>query len=144
MKFDCVANDCGMFSVSTKDRKGRKSSNFAAQWGNEAAPVSNLQSKKSKSWNNFKSKVYATSKPAFQPRKNRESCEDYTQVFLCHARLYVFADKYDIDPLRALSVHKLQLSRSDITSDGCHFCFDVYFAVIAFSNYFLCSWMAAA
>ena len=30
------------------------------------------------------------------------------------------------------------MSRSDITSDGCYFCFDVYFAVIAFSNYFLC------
>ena len=30
------------------------------------------------------------------------------------------------------------MSRSDITSDGCHFCFDVYFAVIAFSNHFLC------
>ena len=31
-----------------------------------------------------------------------------------------------------------ELSRSEITSDGYHFYFDVYFAVIAFSNHFLC------
>ena len=30
------------------------------------------------------------------------------------------------------------MSRSDITSDGCNFCFDVYFAVIAESNHCLC------
>ncbi|KAL7943700.1 hypothetical protein V8C42DRAFT_328213 [Trichoderma barbatum] len=41
------------------------------------------------------------------PRKNIESCEDYSDVFLSHARLYVLADKYDIPELRQLSVHKL-------------------------------------
>jgi hypothetical protein len=31
-------------------------------------------------------------------RANRGSHEDYTKVFLSHARLYVFAEKYDIQP----------------------------------------------
>ena len=74
-------------------------------------------SKKSELWGNFKSKANSTSKPAFQPRKNRESCEDYTEVFLCHARLYVFADKYDVGPLRDLSLHKLQRTLAEFILD---------------------------
>lgn len=34
--------------------------------------------------------------------------EDYTEVLLSHARLYVFAEKYDIQPLKKLSRQKLQ------------------------------------
>ncbi|CAF9930212.1 MAG: hypothetical protein ALECFALPRED_004550 [Alectoria fallacina] len=34
--------------------------------------------------------------------------ENYTEVFLSHARLYVFAEKYDIQPLKKLSRQKLQ------------------------------------
>lgn len=52
---------------------------------------------------------------SFNPRKNRESCEDYTKVFLCHARLYAFAEKYDIAPLRKLSVNKLHQTLSVFT-----------------------------
>ena len=37
-----------------------------------------------------------------------EECEDYTNVFLCHARVYVLAEKYDIKELCALALHKLQ------------------------------------
>ncbi|KAK1239325.1 hypothetical protein MKX07_008813 [Trichoderma sp. CBMAI-0711] len=40
-------------------------------------------------------------------RTNKESCEVYTQVFLSHAKLYVFADKYDIPDLRKLCLHNL-------------------------------------
>jgi hypothetical protein len=72
-------------------------------------------SKKSELWGNFKSKANSTSKPAFQPRKNRESCEDYTEVFLRHARLYVFADKYDVDGLKDLSLHMLQRTLAEFT-----------------------------
>ena len=42
------------------------------------------------------------------PPKNHEGCEDFTKVFLGHARLYVFAEKWDIEPLREISLHKLQ------------------------------------
>lgn len=42
----------------------------------------------------------------FTPLKNEE-CEDYSQVFLSHAQLYVIADKYDIPPLCHLTLHKI-------------------------------------
>lgn len=54
-------------------------------------------------------------RPSFHPRTNCESCEDYTEVFLCHARLYVFAEKYDIAPLKKLSVNRLHQTLSVFT-----------------------------
>ena len=41
------------------------------------------------------------------PRSNQSSEEDYTEVFLSHARLYVFADKYDIQSLKVLALEEL-------------------------------------
>lgn len=41
-------------------------------------------------------------------RSNKHPQEDYTEIFLSHARLYVFAEKYDIQPLKILSRQKLQ------------------------------------
>ena len=41
---------------------------------------------------------------------NRSANEVYSEVFLSHARLYVFADKYDIPALKALSLRKLESS----------------------------------
>ena len=111
-----VADDeWGTFQSSKKVKKRGKA---VMTWGGEeiAMPaVDAPQSKKSKLWDSFKSKAYSISGPAFQPRKNRESCEDYTEVFLCHARLYVFADKYDVGPLRWLSLHKLQRTLAEFT-----------------------------
>ena len=41
------------------------------------------------------------------PRINREPSEDYTEVFLSHARIHVFAEKYDIQPLKKLAIYQL-------------------------------------
>ena len=41
-------------------------------------------------------------------RANKGPEEDYTEVFLGHARMYVFAEKYDIQPLKKLALQKLQ------------------------------------
>ena len=49
------------------------------------------------------------------PRANRNSTEDYTSVFLSHARLYVFADYYDIQPLKFLALEELQLTLASYT-----------------------------
>lgn len=38
--------------------------------------------------------------------RNKRS-EDFTPFLLCHARLYVFAEKYQIPDLKALSIYKL-------------------------------------
>lgn len=42
------------------------------------------------------------------PRPNQSSEEDYTNVFLSHAQLYVFAEKYDVQLLRILALENLQ------------------------------------
>lgn len=60
----------------------------------------------------FETKSWNAPRPSFHPRTNCESCEDYTEVFLCHARLYVFAEKYDIAPLKKLSVNRLHQTLS--------------------------------
>lgn len=41
------------------------------------------------------------------PRGNRSSAEVYSDVFLSHARLYVFAEKYDIQALKMLALDEL-------------------------------------
>jgi len=41
--------------------------------------------------------------------------QDYTGVFLAHARLYVFANKYGIEPLESLSLHKLHVTLKSFT-----------------------------
>ena len=46
-------------------------------------------------------------KDAPQPRSNSNSQEEYSEVFLGHARLYVFADKYDIQILKILAMEEL-------------------------------------
>jgi len=46
---------------------------------------------------------------------NSHAKQDYTGVFLAHARLYVFADKYGIKPLESLSLHKLYATLKSFT-----------------------------
>ena len=43
----------------------------------------------------------------FNPRRNTKADENYAEVFLSHAKLYVLADKYDIAGLGAESIHRL-------------------------------------
>ena len=46
---------------------------------------------------------------------NSHAKQDYTGVFLAHAGLYVFADKYGIEPLESLSLHKLHITLKSFT-----------------------------
>ncbi|KFY87882.1 hypothetical protein V498_06982 [Pseudogymnoascus sp. VKM F-4517 (FW-2822)] len=48
-------------------------------------------------------------------RQNSCAEEDYTPVFLGHARLYVFADKWGIEALKTLSLHKLHKTLATFT-----------------------------
>ena len=50
------------------------------------------------------------------PRRNATAGEDYTGVFLSHARLYVFAEKYDKQLLRQLALDELHQMFSIFTS----------------------------
>lgn len=51
----------------------------------------------------------------YTPRKNEKSFEEYSEVFLSHARLYTLADKYDIPDLGKLSLHKIYVSLKEFT-----------------------------
>lgn len=51
--------------------------------------------------------------PCPKPRSNEVPQEDDTEVLLSHARLYVFAEQYDIQPLRKLARHKLHRTLAD-------------------------------
>lgn len=58
---------------------------------------------------------YPTTAEAFKPRNNTESCEEFTGVFMCHAKLYVIGDTYDIPQLRQLSLHRLHATLKEFT-----------------------------
>jgi len=54
--------------------------------------------------------------PGWEPAGNAsDACEDYSQVLLSHARLYVFSDRYECNGLRDLSLQKLRLTLSRFT-----------------------------
>lgn len=50
-----------------------------------------------------------------QPRQNRDKSENYSEVFLCHAHLHIFAEKYDIQPLKVLAVEELHATLAVFT-----------------------------
>jgi hypothetical protein len=81
----------------------------------EKGPAPTGRSKTSNLWELFKVTMYGCPSARFQPPKNTDKYEDYTKVFLCHAQLYVFADKYDIASLRDLSLFKLHKTLSAFT-----------------------------
>lgn len=105
-------------NLMSKKKKGKaiKSTNLEnLDVHTEGSPSS---SRREKLWKLFESISYSVPKPSnhsSHPRKNLESCEDYKDVFLCHARLYVFAEKYDIAPLKKLSLSKLHKTLSAFT-----------------------------
>ena len=49
-----------------------------------------------------------------RPRVNNAPEEDYSKVFLGHARVYVFAEKYDIQSLKTLALRKLHKTLSEL------------------------------
>jgi hypothetical protein len=90
------------------------------------APKKSKKSKKnhSKSFlfrREFEERVYdistvrSTSKALCDIRDNQSAEEDYSPVFLGHARLYVFADKWHINELKALTLHKLHNTLNKFT-----------------------------
>ena len=49
------------------------------------------------------------------PRPNQSPAEVYHDVFLSHAQLYVFAEKYDIQPLKMLALDELHATLANFT-----------------------------
>ena len=66
----------------------------------------------------FKGRKYTVRQEILQvppPRPNESPEEDYTEVFLSHARLHVFADKYDIEMLKTLTLEELHATIAKYT-----------------------------
>lgn len=60
-------------------------------------------------WADFSAMEYPTGlqEDIAEARANHEVCEDYTEVFLSHAQMYVFADRYSVENLRRLTLRRL-------------------------------------
>lgn len=54
-------------------------------------------------------------RPVATPRANVSAWEDYTEVFLSHVRVYMFAEKYDIQPLKRLALQDLHETMARFT-----------------------------
>lgn len=65
-------------------------------------------------WESFKAKADLDSS-ASQQSSNQDHGEEYTSIFLCHASLYVFADRYGIGLLGELAIKKLRRVLSRFT-----------------------------
>ncbi|KAL7798140.1 hypothetical protein V8C37DRAFT_368826 [Trichoderma ceciliae] len=88
--------------------------------------------KKDLLWNRFQKLHPLPSAPSVSLRTNGPD-DDYTDVFLCHARTYVFADYYGIEAMQTLALHKLRqvLIQFKLHAKGCgditrlvRYCFD--------------------
>jgi hypothetical protein len=71
--------------------------------------------------NDFRVSKYCDTLPsasliaACEVQPNSSAIQNYTQVFLTHAKLYVLADKYLVENLRALCLHKLHKTLVEFT-----------------------------
>ena len=59
--------------------------------------------------------IHAISATRCQVRQNSSPTEDYTTVLLGHAQLYVFAEKWGIEALKTLTLHKLHKTLASFT-----------------------------
>ncbi|KAK0246930.1 hypothetical protein LTS09_017927 [Friedmanniomyces endolithicus] len=75
----------------------------------DAAIHASLRKKHETIWQSFVETRYGSADRTYtnKARANTESCEEYTDVFLSHAHLYSFADRYDVEGLRELALYKL-------------------------------------
>ncbi len=93
-------------------KKRRKCNTIAVEdsWGqlDREVPTQKL-------WDEFKRRDYSVVSPKYRPRENIEECEHTVSLFLCHARVYVFADRYDIAGLRILALDKLHQALCSFT-----------------------------
>ena len=83
--------------------------------GAKAIEVEPPASKRTLLWQKFSQQRFDAQITHFEPRKNAEACEDYTEVFLSHAQLYVFAEKYDVQELRYVALQKLQRTLAEFS-----------------------------
>ena len=76
----------------------------------EKPMIDSAQTRKEELEQRFEGRKYTVRQDFLQvppPRPNQSPKEDYAEVFLSHARLHMFADKYDIKRLKKLTLEEL-------------------------------------
>ena len=103
------------FGTSKKSRKGKKVvPRTQVFWTHDESPIGSSKEQLEESFIKRKETV-RKNLMSIPPRRNCKPNEDYSEVFLCHARLYVFAEKYDIQPLKDLALEELQATLAIFT-----------------------------
>ena len=119
--FEELDDGWGSFGVKKSKKKVKKAS-FA--WDMERSPPSPpsvpqpMKSSKESLKESFYARKYEIRQdtiPIPSPRPNEEPNENYTPIFLSHARLYVFAHKYDIPALKTLALENLHMTLEKFT-----------------------------
>jgi hypothetical protein len=96
-------------------------------------PATVMMTKKNMLWDTF-NKLHPLP-PTHSPGVSRVNGADdnYTEIFLCHARIYVFADYYGVEALQTLALCKLRqaLATFKLDAESCgdineliRYCFD--------------------
>lgn len=101
-----LPSDWDSFGASKKSRKAKKAYWSVEQEDEQPVARSSKDALK-EAFLLHKYAVPETSNHSTSPRANLGPAEDYTEVFLSHARVYVFAEKYEIQPLKALAINQL-------------------------------------
>ena len=96
----------GMYASKGKKDKRREKKAIGAVHPYAGAPASSKRRMK-ESFINRQRTVRQQAISICPPRPNQASNEDYAEVFLSHARMYVFAEEYDIQSLKALALDEL-------------------------------------
>lgn len=94
--------DWSGFGSKTKDKKARKNEDCCCSQFSSSSRQNLRQAFISRSYEAFRSAV-----PIPPARRNENENEDYADVFLGHARLYVFANNYLIHDLKTLALENL-------------------------------------
>ena len=82
-------------------------------------PQSTKKKKQERMWIKFQRRQYPSSlTQVFAAPRNQEACDDFSEVFLAHAKLYGFADQWDVQQLRNLALHKLHQTLCSFTLYG--------------------------
>lgn len=111
---DELANTWFFGKTDKKVKKKSKSKPFNED-DNDAVPAEPSQCRRSRKeslWSAFCSQASATASKVWQTPENKNAEEDYTGVFLCHARLYNFSCRYHCDALMPLCLRKLRMTLS--------------------------------
>lgn len=115
MQVGLVDDELGLPPSSKKDRK-RANNHWSSTTIHDALGTV-PSGHNTHPWNTFVARVWPREptrpSPAF--RANAGPCEDYSEVFLSHARVYVFADRYDVGALRSLALHNLHKALINFT-----------------------------